>query len=187
MGDDYHFNLVISFQDYRPNAKSGKGSSDDNLSFDRKNLIVAPTSTVIMDKNIPILQSNENKEYDGATSTAAEFAGDINDNKGINTNFNGAKHSLSKDDETCQNSKTSGMNKLKQRGSGWGTPAGLGLRGGGETSIANGASGWGPPPQPNTNVARGWGQPPATNVPTGNGTGAWGNSGGSAPAPIAPG
>ena len=104
-----------------------------------------------------------------------------------NATLNGAKHSLSKDDKTCQNSKTSGMNKLKQRGSGWGTPAGLGLRGGGETSIANGASGWGPPPQPNTNVARGWGQPPATNVPTGNGTGAWGNSGGSAPAPIAPG
>ena len=104
-----------------------------------------------------------------------------------NATLNGAKHSLSKDDETCQNSKTSGINKLKQRGSGWGTPAGLGLRGGGETSIANGASGWGPPPQPNTNVARGWGQPPATNVATGNGTGAWGNSGGSAPAPIATG
>ena len=104
-----------------------------------------------------------------------------------NATLNGAKHSLSKDDETCQNSKTSGINKLKQRGSGWGTPAGLGLRGGGETSIANGASGWGPPPQPNTNVSRGWGQPPATNVPTGNGTGAWGNSGASAPAPIATG
>ena len=176
MGDDYHFNLVISFQDYRPNAKSGKGSSDDNLSFDRKNLIVAPTSTVIMDKNIPILQSNENKEYDGATSTAAEFAGDINDNKGINTNFNGAKHSLSKDVKICQTLAKSCINKITPRGAGWGTPTGLGLRGGGETSVANGATGWGPPPQTNTSVTRGWGQPQTTNTPTANGISAWGNA-----------
>ena len=132
-----------------------------------------------MTDNVSLLRSNN---HDVINDT------DLDDeSKPINTSYNGAKHSLSKDDETCQNSKTSGMNKLKQRGSGWGTPAGLGLRGGGETSIANGASGWGPPPQPNTNVSRGWGQPPATNVPTGNGTGAWGNSGASAPAPIATG
>ena len=65
----------------------------------------------------------------------------------------------------------------KPRGAGWGTPIVLGLRGGGDTSIANGASGWGPPPQPNTSVARGWGQPQTTNPPTGTGTSAWGTGG----------
>ena len=94
-----------------------------------------------MDKNIPILQSNENKEYDGATRAAAEFTGDINDNKGINTNFNGAKHSLSKDVKICQTLAKSCINKITPRGAGWGTPTGLGLRGGGETSVANGATG----------------------------------------------
>ena len=126
----------------------------------------------------------ENKVH---THASIEFPGDVKDKiTPIHTSFNGAKHSLSKD-FNCQTATTSGINKTKPRGAGWGTPIGLGLRGGGETSIANGASGWGPPPQPNTSVARGWGQPQATNPSTGNGTSAWGTVGGTNSASIPPG
>ena len=46
--------------------------------------------------------------------------------------------------------------------SGWGIPIGLGLKGGagGETSVANGTSGWGPPP---SGAVSGWGAPPPPN------------------------
>lgn len=106
----------------------------------------------------------------------------INDDKlkTITTSYNGAKHSLSKDVKICQMAAKSISYQGSRRGAGWGTPRGLGLRGGGETSIANGASGWGPPPQPNTSMARGWGQPPATNSPTSTGASAWGNASGAA-------
>ena len=48
--------------------------------------------------------------------------------------------------------------------SGWGIPAGFGLKGGagGETSVANGTSGWGPPPT-GAASASGWGAPPPPN------------------------
>lgn len=184
------FNLIVelfSLQDYRPNANSGKCSSNDNLLSGRKNMNGAPASPANMnDISIPLLQSNYINNRDETTKTennlvattaSVGIASDTNDNVNrINTSFNGAKHSLSKDVKICQTVAKSGMNESKPRGAGWGTPIGLGLRGGGETSIANGASGWGPPPQPNTNVARGWGQPQATNAPTGNGTSAWGNA-----------
>ena len=81
---------------------------------------------------------------------------------------NVAKHSLSKSLNDCQTQS--------KRGSGWGTPLGLGLRGGGEPSLANGATGWGPPPAnrgsggwgsappPNPTAAAAWGAAPSTSV-----------------------
>ncbi len=65
----------------------------------------------------------------------------------------------------------------KVRGSGWGIMPGLGLRGGGDTSIANGTSGWGPPPAGGNPAASntGWGAPPPPNAVA---AAAWG-----APAP----
>ena len=131
-----------------------------------------------MTDQVSLLRSNNHDVINDDT--------DVNDKlKPINTSYdNGAKHSLSKDFKFCQTAtQKSNIYRGNHRGAGWGTPIGLGLRGGGETSIANGASGWGPPPQPNTSVARGWGQPPATNSPTSNGTSAWGNSTGGTSAP----
>ena len=125
-----------------------------------------------MTDNVSLLRSNN---HDVINDT------DVDDeSKPINTSYNGAKHSLSKDVKICQMAAKSISYKGSRRGAGWGTPRGLGLRGGGETSIANGASGWGPPPQPNTSMARGWGQPPATNSPTSTGASAWGNASGTA-------
>ena len=51
--------------------------------------------------------------------------------------------------------------------SGWGIPIGIGLKGGagGDTSVANGTSGWGPPPAGGAGAAAssGWGAPPPPN------------------------
>ena len=49
--------------------------------------------------------------------------------------------------------------------SGWGIPIWIGLRGGagGDTSVANGTSGWGPPPSAAAASASGWGAPPPPN------------------------
>ena len=133
--------------------------------------------------NIEFDKANKNIENTNGTLASTEFSSDVK-NKTSNI---GAKHSLSKDVKICQMPTRPGICKINARGSGWGTPIGLGLRGGGETSIqANGASGWGPPPQPNTNVTRGWGQPQATNSPA-NGTSAWGTSGNPASVPISTG
>ena len=57
--------------------------------------------------------------------------------------------------------------------SGWGIPAGFRLLGGagGDTSVANGTSGWGPPPTGGAASASGWGAPPPPN-PTASA--AWG-------------
>ncbi|KAG8224852.1 hypothetical protein J437_LFUL005455, partial [Ladona fulva] len=41
---------------------------------------------------------------------------------------------------------------------GWGIPSGLGLLGGGESSLNSGTSGWGTPPSSNPNNNSGWGQ-----------------------------
>ena len=133
----------------------------------------APADLSKMKDNLSLLRSN-NHDIMNDTKVVNEKL------KTITTSYNGAKHSLSKDVKICQMAAKSITYKGNHRGAGWGTPVGLGLRGGGETSIANGATGWGPPPQPNTSVARGWGQPPATNSPTSNGTSAWGNAGGTA-------
>ena len=57
--------------------------------------------------------------------------------------------------------------------SGWGIPAGFRLLGGagGDTSVANGTSGWGPPPTGGAASTSGWGAPPPPN-PTASA--AWG-------------
>ena len=127
--------------------------------------------------NIIVRENDADAENHVNTHASIEFPIDVKDKFNHNhASFNGAKHSLSKD-FICQTAMKSGTYNIKPRGAGWGTPIGLGLKGGGETSIANGASGWGPPPQPNTGGARGWGQPQATNSPSGNGTSAWGTVG----------
>ena len=131
----------------------------------------APAYLSNMKDNLSLLRSNNHDIINDSEVINEKL-------KTLTTSYNGAKHSLSKDVKICQMATKSNNYKGNHRGAGWGTPIGLGLRGGGETSIANGASGWGPPPQPNTSVARGWGQPPATNSPTSNGTSAWGNAGG---------
>ena len=167
------FEIEHLFQDLGSNARYSNGSSNDNLWPGNKLMNGAPADLSKMKDNLSLLRSNN---HDNMNDTKV-----VNEKlKTITTSYNGAKHSLSKDVKICQMAAKSITYKGNHRGAGWGTPVGLGLRGGGETSIANGATGWGPPPQPNTSVARGWGQPPATNSPTSNGTSAWGNGGGTA-------
>ena len=73
----------------------------------------------------------------------------------------------------------------KKRGWGWG-PTPIGLRGGGESAIANGgSSGWGPPPPANAGASRGWGAvPPNPNPAASAGWGAAPNPA-AAPGPLA--
>ena len=121
---------------------------------------------------------NSSNQPVAATTLLEPKKGDIN-NTCIKASFNGAKHSLSKDSKICQTVAKSNTDNDKPRGSGWGTPIGLGLKGGADTSIANAASGWGPPPpSSNPNATRGWGAPATPNTSTvGNGTSAWGAPG----------
>ena len=81
---------------------------------------------------------------------------------------------------TCASQQQKALKFLK-RASGWNSPLlALGLKGGagGETSVANGTSGWGPPPAGGAGAGSGWGAPPPPN-PVANA--AWG-----APAPGQP-
>lgn len=135
--------------------------------------------SLLLSNDIKLCKVETNAENKVNTHASIEIPNDVKDKiNHIHASFNGAKHSLSKD-FNCQTATKSGIYENKPRGAGWGTPIGLGLRGGGETSIANGASGWGPPPQPNTTVARGWGQPQATNAPAAAAASAWGTAVGS--------
>ena len=62
-------------------------------------------------------------------------------------------------------SLSSTISCASQSRSGWGVPMWIGLRGGagGDTSVANGTSGWGPPPSSAAASASGWGAPPPPN------------------------